>query len=83
MLTVKFYRIVKNGIKTKKPFYEVSFTDDNWEAEEIAGNKIPYNVYGMAGSCMEDDLINHEYRNSNYVMEVTKQWYNKYMKVNL
>lgn len=73
MLTVKFYRIVQNGIKTKKPFYEVSFTDDNWEAKEIAGNKIPYDVYGMAGACMEADLINHEYINSNYVMEVTKQ----------
>ena len=83
MLTVKFYRIVKNGIKTKKPFYEVSFTDDNWESNEIAGNKIPYDVYGMAGSCMEDDLINHEYRNSNYVMEVIKQWLNKFMNMNL
>ena len=83
MLTVKFYRIVKNGIKTKKPFYEISFTNDNWEANEISGNKIPYNVYGMAGSCMEDDLIDHEFRNSNYVMEVTKQWLNKFTNMNL
>ena len=73
MLTVKFYRIVKNGIKTKKPFYEISFTNDNWEANEIAGSKIPHDVYGMAASCMEADLIDHKYRNSNYVMEVTKQ----------
>ena len=35
MLTVKFYKIVKNGIKTKKPFYEVSFTNDNWDPNEI------------------------------------------------
>ena len=83
MLTVKFYRIVKNGIKTKKPFYEVSFKNDNWEANQIVGNKIPYDVYGMAGSCMEDDLIDHEFRNSNYVMEVTKQWLNKFTNMNL
>jgi hypothetical protein len=73
MLTVKFYRIVKNGIKTKKPFYEVTFKDSNWEPNEIAGNKIPYDVYGMAGACMEADFENDDIRYCNYVMEVTKQ----------
>ena len=73
MLTVKFYKIVKNGIKTKKPFYEVSFTNDNWDPNEISGNKIPYDVYGMAGSVMDADLEDKDIRYSNYVMEVTKQ----------